>query len=138
MSKQSGKDATMNERQPDFYLGSTETTPPIEPRKCFILERLRSVWGRDLVRVKLDPPIVKAPFWPNVSDELEEAVLQARFEGQNIDPVSEWPLAVHIAKIIHDKIKGSGFIGRGDVRVEYWGEIYRTVEEAEKWIAPWR
>ena len=128
----------MSEPQPDFYLGSIETGPPIEPKKCFILERMQSDWGPELLRVQVVPPIVKAPAWQFVSDRLDELVLQARLSGQTIDPVSNWPLPVYICRIANDKIKGSGRAAARDIVVEYWGEIYPTLEDAVKSIAPWR
>ncbi len=119
---------------PDFYLGSTEINSPFEPRKCFILKKLKSEWGPDLLLVKLVPPIFPAPFRGGSSIELEEVIVQPRLSGTTIDPVNHWPLPVHIYRFINDRIGDSGMVHRDDVKEGFWGELYQSLEQAKDWL----
>ena len=65
-------------------------------------------------------------------------MLATRLKGDTIDPVSEWPLDVYICHILNDQFKGTGKVSAKDLSIEYWGEIYPTLEDAEKWIEPYR
>lgn len=128
------KEVSMD-KDPDFYLASVDTGPPINPRKCFVEEKLLYEGRGDIVLlIRIEPPIVSAPQWSPPAPTLSEAVVAARFMGGKLDPINEWPMDVYICRVMNDQIKGSGHISGKDISNEYWGELYRTFEEADKYV----
>jgi len=110
-----------------------DTDPPINPRKCFIEEKLVFEGpNATALLIRIDPPIISAPQWAPPATTLSEAVVVAKFVGATLDPINEWPMYVYICSIVNDQFEGSGRVSSKDVSNDYWGELYPTFEDADK------
>jgi hypothetical protein len=93
----------MTNGEPDFYLGSGESTAWSVPRAVHLLAPA----DRGAYRVRLEPP---AP------DGATEVLLRPRYEGDTLEPSAELPLHVNVLDD-HGTLVGVG-------------ELYATQSEA--------
>ena len=114
---------------PDYYLGSTETSRPFRPRKCFVKERLVIGNRDDWALVNIDPPIIGQPYGLG-GEDIEQVVLATRHDGFTLWPVNMWPVSVHIARVVSKSVLGTGKATGADVQLIAWGELYSTMAEA--------
>lgn len=122
------------EKEPAFYLASTDSSPALAPRKCFVEERLVAAEGRDdYFRVRIEPPIIGQPYGLGEKD-IEDVVLATRYAGTTLHPISEWPMIVFVCRIVNDKIRHSGKASASDLDVILIGELYPTLAEANESI----
>lgn len=122
-------------REPSFYLASSDSSPALTPRNCWIEEELVSSEGRDnYLRVRIDPPIVGQPFGLGDTD-IEDVILATRYVGSTLQPVSEWPMAVFVCRILEAGIRGTGRAAATDLEVILIGELYQNLANAHRAIA---
>lgn len=119
------------QREPSFYLASTDSVPILTPRKCFIEERL-AVEGRDdYLRVSIEPPIIGQPY--GMGDRgIEDVVLATRYADTTLHPISEWPMTVFVCRIVNANIRHSGQASAKDIEVILIGQLHRTLAEANE------
>jgi len=122
------------EQEPKFYLASTDSSPALAPRKCFVEEKLAAIEGRDdYLRVRIEPPIIGQPYGLGDKD-IEDVVLATRYAGTTLHPISEWPMVVFVCRIVNEKIRYSGKASAKDLEVILIGELYPTLMEADESI----
>jgi len=117
-------------KKADFYLSSSEGYGLETPRACY---RVRSLGGRstdDYLLVRIDPPIIGQPYGLGGKD-IDMVILANRHSGTSLFPVSEWPLSVHVARIVN-KLDQKQTIEENDIESIVWAEIYKTEEDAKE------
>ncbi len=57
--------------------------------------------------------------------------MQSRWRDATIDPVSVWPLGVHVYRLLNDEARDLDVLRRGDVMEAFGGEIYQTFAQAK-------
>jgi len=115
---------------PDFFLASTEGYELDVPRRCY---RLRRVAGRpadDYLVVRIDPPLSGQKFGMGERD-LDKVVVATRHQGSTLFPISEWPIYVHVARMLGVAEKKDSFAA-ADLESIGWGELYQTESDARR------
>lgn len=120
--------------EPDFYLTSSEASPTLVPRLCWIVDKLWSDEREEnFLRIRIDPPIIGKHI--GIDQEfINEVVIATRHKDTNLDPVSELPLTVYVCYISNSQIINIGHVSSRDLRIILIGEIYKTRAQAEKAI----
>jgi hypothetical protein len=121
-------------QDPAFYLASRDCEPVLEPRKCFLEERLVAAEGRDdYLRVRIEPPIIGQPYGLGEKD-IEDVVLATRYAGTTLHPISEWPMMIFVCRIVNEKIRHSGRASAKDLEMILIGGLYPSLAEANESI----
>jgi hypothetical protein len=122
------------EKEPAFYLTSTDCEPVLEPTKCFTEERLIAAESRDdYLRVRIEPSIIGQPYGLGEKN-IEDVVLATRHAGTTLHPVTEWPMTVFVCRIVNERVRHSGRVSAKDLEMILIGELHRTFAEADKWV----
>lgn len=118
-------------KYPVFYLTSTEVRPTLFPRKCKVIEPLWSDERRAyFYRILIDPPIKR-----DFNEEITEIVIAPRHLDIELFPITEFVPLVYVCFIVNNNIKNSGFVEAKDLNIFIIGEIYSSIEQAEKAIS---
>ncbi|MDC0358637.1 hypothetical protein OAO01_07460 [Oligoflexia bacterium] len=117
-------------KKPDFYLSSSEGYGLEVPRACYRQKRIGGRNGDDYLSVHIEPPICGQRFGLGDKD-LSDVILATRHDGTSLFPVSEWPLYIHVARLLHD-VADKSELTENDLELIGWAEIYRTKQEASK------
>ena len=121
----------MQNRQPDFFLGSSEHRGDwAKARACWIEDMLRTEDGRNCVLVKVAPPVIGQPFGMG-SEDITNLVLIPRLNNLIITSKVEHPIPVLIHRILNPTIALNGIIALSKISLSAWGEIYASLEAAE-------
>ena len=115
-----------------YYLSSLESTKFSVTRECVFQKRLRFRTGKECVLVKVCPPVIGQEY--GVAEDIDLFVLTARHEGRGLFPIKAFPCFVFIARPLTDGIETRGEIGKEDVEVVAWGELYRTKSDADQHV----
>lgn len=115
--------------KPAFYLSSTESSNLAKPRACWIKGRITAGARDDSLLVQVDPPLVGQQYGLGDKD-ITDLILAPRLQGGSLFPISEWPLAVYIARPLREEIKAGDTLSTNEVNMIAWGEIYPTKEAA--------
>lgn len=114
-----------------FYLSSLESSRFERPRKCRFERALSFDTGKAAVEAAISPPVNGQEF--NRVPEIARVILAARHAEVSIDPVTEFPCFVFIAIPKSDVVIQSP-IRSGELEIIAWGELYRTMEDAERHV----
>jgi hypothetical protein len=112
---------------PDCYLSSTDTYGLEKPRAVRRIKRIAVGHRDDALLAEVDPPIRE---WG--ARDIAVVVLASRHMGQSLFPVSQWPLAVHVAKPLAESVERRDFLEMTEVETIAWAELYRTEDEARR------
>ncbi|GIM81470.1 hypothetical protein [Salinispora arenicola] len=113
-----------------LYLSSLDSVRFERVRECRFERSLAFDSGKTAVVAQLSPAVIGQDF--NRNSDIDTVILVARHEGVSLDPVNEFPCFVFIS-IPHaefDAIRTP--IGRHEIDIIGWGELYRTREDAER------
>lgn len=116
--------------RPDIYLGDAESSPPHwggNPRMCFVVARPRLATGREAWRVRVEPEL------PAVAGGTHrEVVLAPHDRDRALGTVSDGPVAVYVCVPTSKAAANRRQFRDGDLSIEYWAHIARTVEALPK------
>jgi len=115
--------------EPDFYLSSTESHSFEEPRRCWRLKRLRYGDRDDLLLVSVEPVIIGQKYGLGGRD-IDTVVLAPRHLGVSLFPISEWPVYVHVARVLVEAPNLDAALRLEDLQLIAWAELYETEEDA--------
>lgn len=121
-----------NFAQADFYLASSEGYDLEEPRRCWRVKRLMSDHRDDLLLIRIDPPILGQPFGLGACDIDHVVVAATRHVGASLFPPSEWPLYVHVLRLLNDDAAGRDRLREGEYESIAWAELYSSEEAARQ------
>lgn len=108
-------------RDPDFYLASSEWKRLTTPRRAWVLARVAWTGPQEMLLVKIDPPIVGQPFGMG-GEDLDNVLLAPRHRGERLTEPATWPVSVFIVRPLDDPLVGA--VGPERVENLAWGEIY--------------
>jgi hypothetical protein len=113
---------------PDFYMAPDDATPPLEVRRCYVRQVLRSNKGEGFLLVRLEPPLgpARAP--------LEEVILISSDPGQALVPIERWPVPVYVDEILNQSVRDTGIVLPQDVRIVWWAWLYASLADAQRAI----
>jgi|SRR5215475_10184468 len=120
----------MSNDGPDFYLASAEGYDLGEPRKCFIIKRLRGDVRDDYLLIRIYPSIIGQKYGLG-GIEVAGVIVATRHKGDSLFPINKWPVFVHVARVFPDHPEEREVIHNGEFEEIAWAELYRT--EAEAW-----
>ena len=118
----------MNE--PDFYLASTENAELTMPRRCWSIKRLATDSRDDLLLAKIDPPLLGQRYGLGEQD-IDYVLLAPRHKGGSLFPINEWPLYVHVARLLIKDVQMHKKLDTGEFELIAWAELYKTEKDAE-------
>ena len=121
------------EARPDFYLGTSETAPEHwggPPRRCWVINRPRVKSGRELWRVRVDPPIPRYhEDGVSISERTSEWILAERYVGERIEDLSPGHnLSVNIWSYNDPRAPKKIAFDDVDLTLEYLGEVAFTAD----------
>ena len=119
----------MTDEQPPFYLSSGDYLSLEEPRDCYPVSRLRWRQRDDLLRIRVFPGIRSLDCEKNDDPDLFEVVIGTRHAGRTLFPINQWPLFISISQLLSEPDE-DGKIPDEALKQLYWGELYRTKEDA--------
>jgi len=114
---------------PDFYLASSEGYGMEEPRRCWRLKRLRSDKRDDLLLIRIEPPLPGQKYGLGNQD-VNVVLVAPRHQGATLFPINEWPLFVHVARLLIDNPQEQDRLHDRDFESVAWAELYRSEREA--------
>lgn len=113
----------------DFWLASKEWKELDEPRRCFVVRRLRASRRDDLMLVRIDPPLLGQPLGLGDMD-VDEVILATRHRGESLFSIKRWPVFVHLARV-PGNLGQRDTIDDGEIRSLARAEIYPTEQAAK-------
>jgi hypothetical protein len=119
----------MSAIKPDFYLASTEGYDLEEPRCCFKIKRLRGSKRDDLLLIKIAPPIIGQKYGLGAAN-ISHDVIATRFKEDSLFPISQWPVYVHVARLMFDFSEIEETVSDKQLKEIAWAELYPTEEAA--------
>jgi hypothetical protein len=115
--------------QPDFYLSSTEGYDMESVRRSWRIKRMATANRDDLLLIEIDPPLIGQKYGLGDRD-VKIVVIAPRHEGTSLFPIKEWPLSVHVARLLIDNPKDRNVLSDHDFESIGWAELYRTEDDA--------
>lgn len=110
---------------PDFFLASSEGYRLEEPRSCKRIKRIRSDNRNDLLLVKVEPPLIGQPYGLGGRD-IDTLLVATRYEGDSLFPIQEWPVFVHVARLLIENSEQREQIHDNEFESIAWAELYAT------------
>lgn len=117
----------LNVHTPDFYLFSFEGYHLDDfPRACFMLKRL---YGKRLDGYMLCDisPIIIGQSYGN--QHIQQVIIANRLDGTSLFPISEWPMAVYVMRLLNENAEFKEVIDKTDVDLIAWAEIFKRKED---------
>ena len=112
----------------DFVMTSSEGYNLEEPRDCVVLQWLDGDCPNRYLLVSIDPPLIGQNYGLG-SRDVFEVVLASRHRGYSLCSIVEWPAYVYVALPLGDIRSKPGRLGKDDLELIGWGEIYRKRED---------
>lgn len=120
----------MDNKLPDFFLGTPDSNIFSEPRACWLKGRIAGSYRDDGAWVLINPPMIGQRFGLGDKD-ITHLILFTRHRDATLSPISEWPLYVYVLRALDDAIFQHGRFNKEEVEEIAWGALYRTFEEAK-------
>jgi hypothetical protein len=114
---------------PDFYLASSEGYEMEEPRKCKRLKRLCSESRGDLLLIQIEPPLIGQKYGLGRKD-IDIVVIATRHKEDSLFPITEWPVFVHVARLLVDNAQEKENVRDNELETIAWAELYQTEDDA--------
>lgn len=115
---------------PDFYLASSEGYDMEEPRKCYQIKRLHGDKRDDYLLIKIDPPLIGQNYGLG-SQDIDKVIIATRYKADLLFPIKNWPVDVHVARILGDDPEKLDFIDTNKLEEIGWAELYKSESEAK-------
>ena len=115
-------------RAPDCYLASTEGYGLEEPRACWRIKRLATTRRKDLLLMRICPPLPRNSY--GLEKDIDLILVAPRHQGSSLFRINRWPVYVHVARFLIDDPEVCEGLQDGDFKSIAWGELYRTEEDA--------
>lgn len=119
----------MTNDSPDFYLASSEGYDLEAPRRCFRIKRLGGDFRDDYLLIKVDPPLVGQSHALGGQD-VDQIVIAPRHRGVSLFPILEWPVFVHVVRVLVDDPEIRDKLHDSELEEIAWAELYQTEKEA--------
>jgi hypothetical protein len=116
--------------KPDFYLSSHDIEPPLSPRRCYAIKRLRGKVRDDYLLIRIDPPLIGQPYGMGGRD-IDQVIVATRHEGASLFPIRDWPVFVHVARPLIEHPEQRDHVAFYEMQNIIWGELYKTQQDAE-------
>jgi hypothetical protein len=117
-------------KTPDFYLASSEGYGLEDPRRCWRLRRISSLTRDDLLLVQIDPPLPGQKYGLGEHD-LDIVLIATRHEKASLFPVTEWPVFVHVARLLSELPQEPRRLREDEFESIGWAELYPSEEAAQ-------
>jgi hypothetical protein len=86
--------------------------------------------GRDdLLLVRIDPPLIGQKYGLGERD-IELVLVATRHKGSSLFPITEWPVFVHVARMLVEDPVHYDRLEKGQYESIAWAELYRTEDDA--------
>jgi hypothetical protein len=106
----------------------------LEPvRECIFVRPVHFHSGKAAALVKLSPPVPGAVFGDNAA-EISDVIVTSREEGENLFAIKRFPCHVYIARLRRPGVTTESTLGKADLEILGWGELYRTRTDAAQHV----
>jgi len=116
---------------PGFFLVSGEGYRLEEPRSCKRIKRVRSDNRDDLLLVRVEPPLIGQPYGLGGRD-IDTLLIATRHKGDSLFPIREWPVFVHVARLLIENPVEREQIHDNEFESIAWAELYATEAAAKR------
>ncbi len=111
--------------EPDFFLASAESHLFERPRAGWRVKRLRSDTRDDLLLISVDPGVNGQSFGLGDQD-ICTLLVATRHKGDSLFPIREWPVFVHVARLLISNLEEKDEIHDDEFVSLAWAELYPT------------
>jgi hypothetical protein len=115
----------------DFFLASSEGYGLEQPRSCKRVKRLSSDTRDDLLLVKIAPPLIGQAYGLGARD-IDTLIIATRHKGVSLFPIKEWPVFVHVARLLIDNPEERDRVHDDEFKLIAWAELYATEASARE------
>ncbi len=120
----------MQIQNPDFFLVSSEGYNLKEPRRCKKIKRIYSENRNDLLLIKIEPALIGQDYGLGEHD-IDTLLIATRHEGDSLFAIKEWPVFIHVARILINNPEQREQINDNEFESIAWAEIYQTEASAK-------
>jgi len=99
-------------------------------RQAFLRGEITDSEGRLYLWIQVDPPVIGQPYGLG-QENIGDLLLRPHFEGDSLFPISKFPTAVFIYRVIDNSLSVNKNLSTKTLELAAWGEIYETREHAE-------
>lgn len=116
-------------REPDFYLASSEGYELEEPRRCWRIKRLATNVRKDLLLIRIDPPIIGQKYGLGDCD-IDVVLVAPRYKEDSIFPINKWPVFVHVARLLIYNPQERSSLREDEFEPIAFAELYKSEQDA--------
>ena len=119
----------MDDRKPAFFLASSDGYVLEQPRECCPVQALTLGSGRDVLLVRIRPPLLyvspEGESW-----NFDELLLVNKHLGDSVTDIREWPFSVYVARLLYGEPPEDGRLKEDQLAVIAWAELYPDQDSA--------
>jgi hypothetical protein len=101
-----------------------------EPRRGFVIRRLRGDRRDDYLLARIEPPMIGQPFGLGARD-IDHVILATRHAEESLFPIGRWPVFVRVIRPLVS-IEGRDALRDDEMESIAWAEVYETEEAARR------
>ena len=94
-----------------------------------MVKRLSCDMRDDYLLITIDPPIIGQKYGLGGKD-ISEVIVATRYKGDNLFPITNWPLDVHVARLLDNIPESAVKLSSSQFAEIAWAELYPTEESA--------
>lgn len=117
-------------KYPDFYLTSSEGYGLEEIRSCYKEKHLMNDHPDGYMLCEIEPPIIGQPYGLG-GKNMHRIVIASRHSGYSIFTINDWPIYVHVARLIRSISDNKFAIKSNDIESIGWAEVYESATAAK-------
>ena len=117
------------DREPDFYLASSEGYELEEPRRCWHIKLLVTDKRKDLLLIRIDPPIIGQKYGLGDRD-LDVVLVATRYKEDSLFPINKWPVFIHVARLLIDNPQERSSLREDEFESIAFAELYESEQDA--------
>src|SRR2546422_1792823 len=120
-----------SQRQPDFFLASTEGYDLDAPRRGWRLREVSIEEGHALL-IRTEPPVLRGQNSAGMSFPTGLVLVSPRHRDVSLSRITVWPVYGYVAIPIVRNAKEKTSFMLEEIKVIAWGELYDTEEAARE------
>ena len=119
----------MGDKEPDFYLASSEGYDLEEPRRCWRIKRMTTETRKDLLLIRIDPPLIGQKYGLGDRD-IDVVLVAGRYKGESLFPIKKWPVFIHVARLLIDNSQERSSLRDDEFESIALAELYESEQDA--------
>ena len=120
----------MDDREPDFYLASSEGYDLEEPRRCWRIKQVTTETRKDLLLIRIDPPLIGQKYGLGDRD-INIVLVGGRYKEESLFPIKKWPVFVHVARLLVNNPQERSSLRDDEFESIALAELYESERDAQ-------